>query len=1680
MKALFERSCPNCGASISDDRLNLGLPCSKCFPFEEKKSAEEIAEYLKEKGNLQGYSYIYKLEQGLEEFKELFVRIIGSEMWNAQEVWAKRLLSGESFAIIAPTGLGKTVFGLIASLYFAKKGLKSYLIFPTSLLAKQAHDKLIQFSKKLDFEVLIVGYYTGVGRRKKVKEAIKKEDYDVLVTTERFLVTNFDLVKDKKFEFIFVDDVDSFLRSSKNVDKVLMLLGIPEDYIKKTFELIGKKDEQLEIIRKEVKKLREEGKIGNLIVSSATIRARRTKRIKLFRHLLGFEIGFSAEFLRNIEDIEVKARDQKDVLEKVYEIVKKCGFGCFVFVPSALGREFGRKVMEFLENKGIRCYLYEKMQKDILDKFISDEYQILIGVASYRSPLARGVDLPEKVRYVIFAGVPRREILLSPDTVNPVRLLILTQNFADLVEDERKRIDLLKQADLLKKIRWLQKEEMEEIERAIKEGLEKVSENLSFPFAVIKRTQEILKELITPEFLKKIKESKELSLVEREGQLYLVIPDPIGYIQASGRASRLYAKGISKGASFLIVDEEKAFVALKRRVRWFIEEMEWKDISEVDLERLFEEIDRDRKAIRDIREGKITEKEKEELIRITLLIVESPTKARIIARLFGRPGRRRYDNIDVFESVIGKHIINVVATKGHVFDLVTDKFYHGVKVNEKIIPVYGPLRRCRNCGEQFVSFDTCPKCGSANIDKKEKILEILRRLAVQSNLVLIGTDPDREGEKIAWDIYLYIKPYNPNIRRIEFHEVTRRGILTGISNLRDIDENLVKAQIARRIEDRWVGFELSQRLWDAFYKGLSAGRVQSPVLGWIVERTKNLRKRQTIFRVKLENNVWFSFSTQEVTKKKEVEEFAEKIKEVDWKVEVEESEREIVPRPPFSTDTMIKEANRVLKFSATKTMQIAQELFELGLCLTGDTLVMLKDGRIEEIRNLNKIGERVIGITNLRENNGIITKFWKIKWKGPIYKIKLENGNEIRATPDHPFFILRNGKFGWVSSKNLKEEDYLALIHNFKGIERRSFSLLELLEKLGITNVILEFEKSFFSNNLKNLVARKVKTSTKYKYLKNHALPLYYLKKFGIDLKDAEKHVKSIYRQVARTKKIPYFKLDENFWYLAGFVLGDGSLRGSKVSIAQKPALKAEKLINSTLPFVHVFVTHNQATFSNSLIAEIFRRLGLRRGRLKGLIFSLPEKFVNSFIAGFFDSDGCVSLLYDKNTGKHNLRICLSSKRKAVLQKIAFYLASLGILTYLRKDKRTGVYELIVSNRSLEKFITRIGKYLRFKKRKLTEYYSIYKKEHKRRGDYDLLPFASILRKIGFKRGKKAFILKRLGIDVWNWLKKQTERIPRDKLVKCIECLREGEEREILKALVEAPLTWVKIEKIEKTDFNGYVYDITVSTENFFANGILSHNCTYHRTDATTVSSFGINLAKEYISEKFGEQFFVGRSWKLKEGAHECIRPTRAIDANTLAMLVNRKIYRFPRKLTRDHYMLYNLIFKRFIASQMKPCKVKVQKVKISSELASAEVERIVEIIEEGFNKISPLRIEERLQPGILKAVEVRYRRVPLKPPYTQGEIIAEMKEKGIGRPSTYAKIIETLLEEKYVKDLKGRIIATRLGFKVYQYLKQKYGHFVSEDLTREMEENLDKIEEGKLDYQQFLRTIYEQVKKLP
>jgi reverse gyrase len=784
---IYENLCPVCGGDLSFEEIERGICLNKKTRI---------------------------CEESELEFEKFFEKCV-APLREIQRMWAKRILRGESFSLVAPTGIGKTSFGLAMSLFLAKKRKKSYVIFPTSLLVKQAVETLKNFAGKVGMEIGLnevkdfsVGFYHSEVERGGFFENL--HNFDILITTSQFLAKNFDKLEGLKFDFVFVDDVDSVLKASRNIERILKLLDL-------------------------------EKKKSVLVVSTATAKVGR--KAELFRRYLNFSIGSSQFFLRNIEDVIANSTSIEELLEKL-------GDGGIIYARSLEEcEELKERLREF--KVGI---VTSKNLKDF-EAFLKGEVKHLIGTAHHYGALVRGLDLPEKIKFAIFTGCPAYRVRVEDlEKVSPSVLRILVHFYKD---DERI-------AKYVSKLRFIEK--------------------------IAGEVRGALKEVMSE------REANVRDAVVRKGEI--IFPDVRTYIQASGRTSRLTVNGLTKGASFLFEGDNQLLNAFIERAKFF--DINFRDISEINLDFLKREIEESRKKKREL-----------DLIRPALFIVESPTKAKQIARFFGRPGIRMVDSVPVYEVPTEKYLLLITSTLGHLTDLVTNRGFHGV---EGFTPIYTTIKRCRKCGNQFTE-SVCPRCRSEVYEDSYRIISSLRKVAEEAEIIIVGTDPDAEGEKIGWDLRCLLCG---EIKRAEFHEVTKRAILEALNNLKLPNLNLVKAQIVRRIEDRWIGFELSQKLQNHFgKKNLSAGRAQTPALGWIIERYRDSRKKRSIA----------VFPDYEISLELETGE-----KELELKIELLEDRIEKrTPFPPYTTNSLLFDANMILKMSAKQTMQIAQELFENGL-----------------------------------------------------------------------------------------------------------------------------------------------------------------------------------------------------------------------------------------------------------------------------------------------------------------------------------------------------------------------------------------------------------------------------------------------------------------------------------------------------------------------------------------------------------------------------------------------------------------------------------------------------------------------------------------------------------------------------------------------------------------------------
>ena len=344
-----------------------------------------------------------------------------------------------------------------------------------------------------------------------------------------------------------------------------------------------------------------------------------------------------------------------------------------------------------------------------------------------------------------------------------------------------------------------------------------------------------------------------------------------------------------------------------------------------------------------------------------LVIVESPSKSKTIEKYLGNNYK-------------------VVSSKGHIRDLATTgKYGLGVDVDNNFTPSYVPIKG------------------------KKKTISDLKKMAKDYDKVVLATDPDREGEAISWHLYDAMNLKDQDYERVVFHEITKDVIKDAFQHPRTIDYSLVKSQETRRILDRIIGFRLS-KLMQSKTGGKSAGRVQSVALKLIVDREREIQafveeEYYTIkaifseFEAGLEK---YKGKDIEIKSSVEADEILEKLSKVFEIVKIESKEKNKKSKMPFKTSTLQQVAVNKLNFASSKTMRIAQKLYE-GIDLGSETVGLITYMRTDSTR---------LAPTFIDETFKYIKEVYGDKYVGAVKKEKKSSNQQdahegIRPTSIH-------------------------------------------------------------------------------------------------------------------------------------------------------------------------------------------------------------------------------------------------------------------------------------------------------------------------------------------------------------------------------------------------------------------------------------------------------------------------------------------------------------------------------------------------------------------------------------------------------------------------------------------------------------------------------------------------------
>ena len=369
----------------------------------------------------------------------------------------------------------------------------------------------------------------------------------------------------------------------------------------------------------------------------------------------------------------------------------------------------------------------------------------------------------------------------------------------------------------------------------------------------------------------------------------------------------------------------------------------------------------------------------------SLVIVESPAKAKTIGKYLGKD-------------------FTVKACMGHLRDL--PKSTLGVDLEHDFEPVYKPIKG------------------------KEEIISDLKKAAKSADTVYLATDPDREGEAISWHLKQLLNLPDEKTRRVTFNEITKKVVQESIQEPRDIDQNLVDAQQARRILDRIVGYELSPLLWKKIRRGLSAGRVQSVATRMVDDRDREIEAFQPEEYWTLDANLLgndlkkMAFAARyygkngkkaELKSAAEVDEVVRETENAVFSVKsVKRADKQRSPSPPFTTSTMQQEASRKLSMTPRRTMAIAQQLYE-GVDIEGEgTVGLITYMRTDSLR----LSEEAVAAAR---------EFIVGRYGQNYYPVKGPNHYKAKATAQDAHEAIRPSIVNWTPEmlkKDLTGEQY--------------------------------------------------------------------------------------------------------------------------------------------------------------------------------------------------------------------------------------------------------------------------------------------------------------------------------------------------------------------------------------------------------------------------------------------------------------------------------------------------------------------------------------------------------------------------------------------------------------------------------------------------------------------------------
>ncbi|CAI1491878.1 DNA topoisomerase 1 [Thermococcus nautili] len=1084
---------------------------------------------------------------------------------------------------------------------------------------------------------------------------------------------------------------------------------------------------------------------------------------------------------------------------------------------------------------------------------------------------------------------------------------------------------------------------------------------------------------------------------------------------------------------------------------------------------------------------------------VTLIIAEKPNVARKIAYALaeGKPVRKTIGKVSYYEFTRdGKKVI-VAPAVGHLFSLAPKTKTYGYPVFDiEWVPVYVAEK-----GKGYA----------------KDYIKALATLAKKADEFIVACDYDTEGEVIGYTALKYACGVDPSkAKRMKFSALTKKDLLKAWYNLEPtINFGMADAGIARHVLDWYWGVNLSRALTSAIKRAsgkwmvLSTGRVQGPTLKFLVEREKEIQnfkpKPYWVIKMILEKEGKQYTATYEKDKIWDEEEAKRIVQEAKKgpafveKVEVKQQKRN--PPVPFDLGTLQREAYSAFGYSPKKTLEIAQKLYEKGYCLHPDSLIPTPEG-VKKIKELPKEGEVFALDFDLKLSRA---KYRLLERDAdePMYKVVLSDRTELYLTGDHPVLVYRDGKLIFVPAEELREDDQVVLLINreeFQSVDRTPKLFDFILKNAPSMRDYILYEPSFGSvlrERLKRAGLKveilwkfKIKEPTYYKYLRGKMpVPVFkFLLEKGTISKEEAKDVFRGFSYGTSTTPIS-FDFNKDFWYLYGFVVGDGHItKEGKITIAAKDRTEETvdvlRKVSSSLGVPFAYDSKYKVIILRSKsLARLFELLGCPPGnkteifKIPGEILAKPE-WIASFLAGYYDADSHIGTKPTGGRKSLSPQIVLTSKNRDAIYTVKLMWQLLGVGTYLweKKDKHGNfiAYELKVYSRDSLRFYEIMKNHLRVKRHDLEKVRKVAIRKRKAYSHH-----YSVL-KVKDWKGK-------LRPDNALWkefdMSNQTAHgrgISLDKLERIRDYLTDDD----LRRIATGDVYVLGIKSIEKFHYRGKVYDLVVENyHNFIANGVVVHNCSYPRTSSQKLPknlnfrSILQNLAKLPEYKPFAHELLGKGNLKPVEGkkedpAHPAIYPTGELPK--------------PGELSKDEKNIYDLVVRRFLALFMEPAVRESVKVIINSNnhrfiLSGART------LKEGWLKVygKYVKFDEVILPQFregepIKVVQIKREKKKTKPParYSPAAVIKKMEDLGIGTKATRAQILETLYNRGYIEG-KKKIKVTPLGMRVVEALEKNVPDIVSVELTRAFEEKMEEIMAGKAKRDEVIEESKEQLIKI-